>query len=368
MGSKLNGEKKILIISRYFAPEATVGAKRFSFLSKILENNYTDLHVLTIKEKYIISKDYTLSSGGLAHRVSMFPPFPIKNNHIFAKIFNRAWASGYLCLIDPQSGWILPALTRGLKIIRENGINTVIATGPPFSTMVIGMLLKLMTNISLILDYRDPWTNIDLKFYRNVFVKKINDFLEISAVRQASAIVFCTKMMRDNFVKEFGKYTKATTHVVTNGFQRAENIVPLPLGENRKNMVYAGSFYGARSIALLAEPLFRLLKEGSINKDNFCLHIFGKLKDSDRKAIQEYDLHEMVSEHPPVPHRQLIQYLKSADILLLMISNKMSYSASYKFYDYLSAEKAHTGHSARTFRHGADDARDRLRPVCLHKQ
>ena len=339
MGCDLKESKNILILSFHFAPDAMVGAKRFSFLSKILQKNYSEMHVLTVKEKYITVKDHTLFSGGKIHRVAMCPLFPIEKNNIIAKTFNRLWGSGYLCLIDPYSGWILPGLIKGLKIIKDKRINTVIATGPPFSTMVLGLLLKLTSNVSLILDYRDPWTNIDLKFYRNTFVKIINDFLEKITIRHASAIVFCTQMMKDNFIKDFGKFPKAATHVVTNGFYSAKNCQPLSLEENKKNMVYAGAFYGERKISLLAEPLFELLKKGMISKNNFCFHIFGKLKDFDREVIKKYDLQEIIKEYPLVPHKQLIQLLKSADILVLIISNKMKYSVSYKFYDYLSTGK-----------------------------
>ena len=339
--SNSNNSKKILIISYYFAPGGTVGAKRFTFLSKILQEQFPELYVLTVKEKYLTSRDNSLSSGGEIHRVAMYPPFPIqmKNQIIIEKICNRLWTNGYFCLIDPYSGWILPGLIRGLKIVKAKKINTVIATGPPFSTMVIGLLLKSIANVSLILDYRDPWTNIDLKFYNNKFVKKTNTLLEIVAIKNASAIVFNTHNMKDNFLKSFGTYTKAVTHVITNGFHTAENIQPLSLGNKKINMVYAGVFYGERKISLLLEPLSRLLEEGLISKDNFCFHIFGTLKNSDKEAIKEYNLQGIVKEHLQVPHNHLLQLLRSANILVLIISKKMSYSVSYKFYDYLSVKR-----------------------------
>ena len=332
-------EKKILILSFYFAPSAMVGGKRFTFLSKIIQENYPELHVLTLREKYFTSRDDSLSSVGVIHHTGMYPPYTIKNSNIFKRIFNRLWWDGYLCFVDPYSGWILPGLLKSLRIIKDKKIDLVIATGPPFSSMVIGLLLNLVTGVELILDYRDPWTNFDSKFYRNVWVKKINDFLERVAIRRASALVFCTRVMKDNFIKKLGKYTKAASYVVTNGFHSTDNIQPLSLGKNRKNMVDAGAFYGERKIRLLAEPIHQLLKEGVINKDNFCFHIFGELKNDDRAVIGKYDLQDVIIEHPIVPHKQLLRYLKAADVLVLMISNKMSYSISYKFYDYLSVRK-----------------------------
>ena len=147
----LKVRKKNLMISFYFAPEPAVGAKRFSFLSKMLQEKFTEIHVLTVNEKYITaSRDDTVLYGGKVHRVAMYPPFPLKNGSFAAKVFNRLWGKSFFYLTDPYSGWILPGLIRGLKIIRSNKIDTVIATGPPFSTMILGLFLKLMSNVSLI--------------------------------------------------------------------------------------------------------------------------------------------------------------------------------------------------------------------------
>ena len=48
--------KRILIISLFFEPDTRVGGKRFSFLSRIFQEKYHDLHILTLKEKCIPQK------------------------------------------------------------------------------------------------------------------------------------------------------------------------------------------------------------------------------------------------------------------------------------------------------------------------
>lgn len=332
-----NQTKKILIISLFFPPSTMVGGKRLSFLSEILEKTYSDLHVLTLKEKYVSQKDHSLPFGGIIHRTGMYPPHPIKTSNIFMKIFNRVWCS-YLCLVDSSSGWILPGLIKGLRIIKDEKIDLIISTGPPFSSMVIGLLLNYFTRVPLILDYRDPWSNFK-SIHRKVLIERINDMLERLAIRRASALVFCSQMMRDDFIKSLGKFTKATLHVVHNGFHNKDTIEPLSLGRGRKNMVYAGSFYGQRKIKLLVAPLLQLSDEGSITKDSFCFHIFGKLKDDDREVIKEYDLQDIIIEHSPIPYKQIIKYLKGADILFLPSGSDVSQCIPFKFYDYLSVER-----------------------------
>jgi len=334
----LNDQKKgLLIISLFFEPDSRVGGKRFSFLSRVLQEKYPDLHVLTLKEKYIPQKDNSLNSAGTIHRAGMYPSYPIKVNNTFKRIFNRLWVD-YLCFVDPFSGWILPALFKGLKIVKNKKINIIIATGPPFSPMVVAFLVSIMTKTKLILDYRDPWSNQNWK-NQKVFRNKFNELFEKMAIGCASALVFCSRIMMENFRDSLGKYTQATYHVITNGFYNRDAIEPLSLGNAKKNMVYAGKFYGERSISLLAKPLSHLFNKGVISKDNFCCYIFGRLRNEDRQVIKKYGLSEIIKEQSWMSYEQIIKYLKGADILFLPSGSDVSYAIPFKFYDYLSVKR-----------------------------
>jgi len=333
----LNEEKRILIISLLFEPNMRVGAKRFTFLSEILQKKYSELHVLTLKDKCMLKRDNSLTGGGTVHRSGMYPTYPFEISSIFKRIFNRLWVD-YLCLVDPSSGWILPALFKGLKIIKTNKINLIIVTGPPFSPMVVAFLLSLMTRTKLILDYRDPWSNQNWKHHQ-IFRKNFNNLLEKLTIRRASAIVFCSQIMMENFRNRLGKYTKAKYHVVTNGFHNRDDIRPLSLGNGKRNMVYAGSLRGERRIKTLARPLRQLLNEGLIGKDTFCFHIFGNLIKEDREIIIKYGLEEIIKKQDRLPYDQIIKCLKGADILFLPSGSDFSYAIPFKFFDYLSVKR-----------------------------
>ena len=329
--------KKILIISLFFAPSAMVGGKRFSFLSRILQKKYPELHVLTLKKKYISPQDKSLKYGGTIHRSGMYPPHPINKNNLFKRVFNRLWEQ-YLCFLDPFCGWILPAIIKGLKIIKDYKIDLIIVTCPPFSPVAVGFMLSLLTGAKLIIDYRDPWTSHD-RIYGKIFGKKVNKFVEKVFVKRAEALVFCSQIMKENFLESFDKYTKAPCYVVTNGFHNNGTVQPISLGKDRKNMLYAGSFHGERKIELLVKSLFKLLDEGLITKDSFCFHIFGKIKNEDKQVIEKLGLECIIKEHTPVRHEKIIKYMKDADILFLPSGTNVGYAVPYKFFDYLSIKR-----------------------------
>jgi glycosyltransferase involved in cell wall biosynthesis len=146
-------------------------------------------------------------------------------------------------------------------------------------------------------------------------------------------------MMKNNFIDEFGIKNITRCHIIHNGFNNKKEISPLYLENSKIHIIYAGEIYGERKITLFAKPLLTLLNKRIINQDNFCFHIFGKLKDHDKKVIQDYQLSGIIKEHPILPYSEILRYLKAADLLILIVSNKMSYSISYKFFDYLSVRK-----------------------------
>jgi glycosyltransferase involved in cell wall biosynthesis len=335
----LNKEKpKVLVVSFFLAPSKKVGGKRFTFLSEVLNAECSELHFLTLDEKKIPEKDYFFKSAGTKHFAQMYPYYyPGDEGNVLRKIFIKLWIY-YLCLVDPFSGWIIPAIIKGLRVIKDNEIDIIISTCPPFSAAVIGYFLSRMTSAKLILDYRDPWSNIRRK-NRRILRRKFNELLEQRIVKHASAAVFCSRIMMEDFKKSFGKYTNANCYVITNGFYDKDIIKSLTFGNGKKNLVYSGTFYGDRKIELLAKPLSTLLKEEVITKDNFCIHIFGKLNKKDLQVIKKHRLYEMIIEKTWLPYEKLIKFLKGVDILLLLSGSDVKYAIPFKFFDYLSVKR-----------------------------
>jgi len=338
----ISQNKNVLIIAFHFAPSGAVGGKRFSFLSHKLHDSHCKLHVLTVKKKYLLQKDYSLPFSGTIHRTTIFPPFPLHGSNIFKRAFLRVWTK-YLCLIDPYSGWIIPSLIKGITTLRKNKIDTIIVTGPPFSPVLSALLLNILFRTRFIIDYRDPWTTHPWSIrdkYGNVFFKVINCMLEKIAVRLSSDLVFASYKMKNRFLEVFGKKLKANCHVINNGYNNSDKVKPSSLDKGRINLVFAGELYGERKIELIAKPISALLKKGSITREKCRFHIFGKLKEYDKKLIEEYDLGDIIKEYRPVPHNKIMEYLKGADILVLISGLAVDYAIPYKFYDYMSARKS----------------------------
>ncbi len=328
-------KKNLLLISLFFSPSETVGAKRFSYLSYYLKKNSYNVSVLTIKNKYYQHLDNTLKFDGKVFKSIMFPPFPIKKNNISKKILNWFWGNLTHTYFDPYIGWLLPGIIKGYNVIKKNNIDIIIVTGPPFSSFLIGYFLSQLMKTKLILDFRDPWT-----FYHgnlSTLGLKFCKWIEKKMMNFADALVFNTNKSAFAY-KEF--IHKEKIYVVANGFDsNMKESGPAYLEKDKIVILYTGNFYGDRKLNYLFEPIQRLYAKKLIKKDSIAIHVFGKLRDEDLEIINDLKFQNLVFEHDKVDYEKVISYMKGADILYLPQGGDVKYSVPFKFFDYLNAKK-----------------------------
>ena len=324
----------ILLISYYFSPDNRVGARRFSYLSEYLYRKGLNPHVLTIKEKYINQKDSSINSNGIVHRTSLFPSFPLSR---FQKV-NRAYEILF-GQIDNNIGWFLPGIISGFKIIKKYKINTVVVTGPPFSSFLIPYALSFFLKFKLIIDYRDPWTVDDHNGGISRFEKEYNNFFEKLILKEAEKIIFNTLRTKEAYLALNLKFKiEEKSFVINNSYFFENNILPKFLEKDKKVIIYGGNFYGNRRLKYIFEPLIKLFGTEEI-KNKISLHIFGKIHDEDIELLKTLNLTEIIVEHKKVDYSLLMQYMKGSDILYLSQGEDHRYSIPYKLIDYLTIKK-----------------------------
>jgi glycosyltransferase involved in cell wall biosynthesis len=332
----------VLVISYHFAPSTKVGAKRFGYLSRLFQEKYFNTHVLTVDDAYLSERDESVPYGGTIHRSKVFPLHEnVFKRNILTKIFYHFWLR-YFAVLDPYCGMIFPGLIKGLRIIKRNEIDVIIASGPPFSPFVLASILSSITGTKLILDYRDPWSNSESRYahswFSRVVIRGVNMLFERAVVARASAAVFATGLMKEHFLARFGAHTRADIYVITNGFEKLETVEPLFLEESRKTILYAGSLVYERNIALLAECVQGLTRRGMIRENSVAIHIFAStVNTKNKEAIEK--MGRLLIVHEPVEYKTVLRYMKGADILYLTSSAEVLYAIPYKFYDYINMKR-----------------------------
>ncbi len=332
--------KKILVISHFYFPDARVGAKRFGNLVEGFAPYFKQVHIVSLKRKHIPSIDDSLIPHGEPHLAGMFPKYPLKKTSWFRRLLSRYWEK-FFCISDPFSGWIPFATLKSLYVVFSKKIDVIIATGPPFSAMITGILVKMFTGKALILDYRDPWSNGNIKFPKplgnqwNYLFEKIGNVL-------ADRIVFCSQIMLDNYLEHFGQGRVESCHVLTNGYKDNKAAISgtsISLNKNKFNLLYAGNFYGGRSLSLIAAPLRKLKDQKILSEGNFKFSIFGNLQAKDKKIILDYQISDLFEISPPIAYDEVLNKMCMADSLFLPSGGDVPYAIPFKFFDYLKARK-----------------------------
>lgn len=225
---------------------------------------------------------------------------------------------------DEIAGWFLPAVIRGFRTVRSERIDVIFATGRPWTTLVIGAALKLITRRPLVADFRDPWMTNPFRLQYSGLKNKLEGWLESFVVRSADVIIANTDYLREEFVERFGDSVRARCVTIINGFDAAEfaNVVPgRPKGyENACVMTHSGFLYGKRDPRFLLEAIKLLRDSGGIADGEFLCNLVGQteLPYDLAEYLKTNALTDLVRLTGHVSYEESLAQLAGSDVALLL--------------------------------------------------
>ena len=159
---------RVLFISYAFPPVGGAGVQRVTKFIKYLADTGWDASVLTVANPSVPVMDHSLIAElpPQTHivRARTFEPsyaakHAISSGHAAltrGKAMLRKLAAGVL-QPDPQVLWMPAAWRAATHLLRRTQHDAIIASGPPFSSFLLGAALSRRSGLPLILDYRDEW-------------------------------------------------------------------------------------------------------------------------------------------------------------------------------------------------------------------
>jgi glycosyltransferase involved in cell wall biosynthesis len=236
--------------------------------------------------------------------------------------------------------WVLPAALRELQ---RRPIRAIYATGDPFSSHILGAILKVRTKLPLVLDYRDEWT-LDPVYRASQSRHRARfQFIERGQQRcvidKADRVVVVTDSARNAFVEEYGAAHKFLT--IRNGYDTEdfETAVDPNLSRANFHIVYTG-----HTLDLIYRPdtflggLRQGLDRSPALRASLRVSFVGNLDHESRATIQRLNLEPWVRVVGYVPHAQSVGYLRHADLLLL-IARRIPSRMTGKVYEYIGSGK-----------------------------
>ncbi len=358
-------KKKVLIITYYWPPSGGAGVQRWLKLSKYLPDFGIEPIILTVDEhhaSYPILDETLLLDVDPDLKVIKTKSFEVlnwykkfqKNKKIpyggFASSSQdigflektMRFVRGNFFIPDARIGWNKYALKEALRLISAEGIETIITTGTPHSTHLIGLKIKQKySNIQWFADFRDPWTDI---FYNDLLMQtklaqKINASQEKNVLEQADCVITVGENLKEMLLLKSKENLAEKFFILENGFDSADfHTLPIKEPSDHFKILYLGTAsidYPFQSV-LEAIDLIPLAEKKKIQ-----LEIIGSFDYETDQLFKKYDKSFSIIKKPYVPHNEVPVQLNSADMLILMIPKTKNDKAitTGKIFEYLAIKK-----------------------------
>ncbi len=338
--------KRLLVLSYYFPPMGMSGVQRTLKFVKYLPEFGWQPVVLTIKPRGSYGYDPALleeiPDTEIVRTFSFDPLYLSPSKHRPSAVARRGMISGLnrFFIPDNKLGWIPFAVSRGLSIAKEQSIDAIYSTAPPFSSHLAALALKRKLRIPLICDFRDAWTRNPQAAYASPLHQRLDRFLEQRVFKNADRVVAINQEIVDSFVSVHPEIGSDKFKVLPQGFDPADFESVAPIKQSKFTIVYTGTFVEKRT----PEPLLNALKIiRELHPEifsNIQVIFAGTFRQQDKDMVRLAGMEQIVEFKGYVPHKESIALLKSADLLWLVIHpSEGTTVATGKLYEYLGAQK-----------------------------
>ena len=247
----------------------------------------------------------------------------------------------YVACPDPQRVWVPFAIRLADQVIRKRGIDTLLISIPPYSSMSIGVELKRrFPGVKLISDIRDDWRGFYLPYYDNAATprkQRIAERLERELIESSDYVSAITAAQMENIRSRYPQQATSKFVCVPNGYNPDlyANLSREPAASRKMVLTYFGSVYlnPCYSPALLLDALDSL--PDSI-RENVEIRFVGRVA----REAQSLLANRRVTIHQIgfLPQGEAVRYLQDTDYLVLISRDRTGHCG--KLFDYLAAGRA----------------------------
>jgi glycosyltransferase involved in cell wall biosynthesis len=219
-------------------------------------------------------------------------------------------------------GWLPFAVRAGEAIIREEDIDVIFATAPVTTSLLIGYVLKRRTRKPLVLDFRDPWTQNVFTTYPTRVHRRLQEKMESVVLRSADHVVTTTKEMSRGLIDKY-PFLRDRCATITNGFDSSDfRDLRRSASSERFTITYAGSLYGLQTAPHFLAALGNLMGTRRDLRDKIRVVFVGHKNWRTVRLVQELGLEHVVEMNGFVAHRESLQWMLNADVLLLVMGQR----------------------------------------------
>ncbi len=367
-------KSRFLAIANSFSPATTPTSNRTTKLLKHLKATW-DIQVITATPNSVLD-DIPVHMvkpwypGGLLKWISKLKLDKLTQLIVFP---------------DDDVFWVIPAILKGLKVIRQAKSEAIVVFMMPYSAGLVGIVLKWMTGLPLVLNLDDSLTCTDMHpFFPTWLHYQMTRWLEDFYVQQADEIIYVSQFNLEEVRRRQPLNQQSKFNLVRYGADADDffhqHDVSLTQQSPNFSIVYIGGMNGWYDFCEHVEkppmfnriyqwwmrlgryelskvdfrtssPMFignavkQILRQEELWKDRIKVDIYGnKFPDSVvSMALSNQQLTEIVSVSGSIPNTKAIQVACDADLLFMTLPKRMDESSggriSAKTYEYLMSDR-----------------------------
>jgi glycosyltransferase involved in cell wall biosynthesis len=357
--------KKVLIISYYFPPSGGPGVQRVLKFVKYLPEFGWEPIVLTVEGGDFPARDESLLSeippATKVFRTKIFEPYrmyrkltgkpaaaPVDVENIPLGKGKRSLTerlAGFVretfFIPDARIGWYPYALPSAMEIVKQEKVDALYSSSPPYSSAVIARELHRRTGLPWIAGFRDPWIGFISSPNRWSFPRMIDKYLERSVYEDANLVECAWGGIVKDFQNKYPQVSPLKCLHLPNGFDPDDYPPFTEVVHEKFTITYTGSMYGRRNPASLLRAVEELVREGKVDEQRIHLKFIGRFGAEVKTMFDESTLKGAIEVVPYIAHRESIEELLKADCLLLVVdeSKESSEIVPGKVFEYLGAHR-----------------------------
>lgn len=375
--------KKVLLITYHFPPDNAVGGLRMAKFARNLPSFGWEPSVLTVMDRYREGIDATRlqdvmdleiirtielpSARNIYLRLKAFFLSAVKNKKIDITYLNDSYITKLkadpiagregifqrlkryfipllMVLPDDKRNWVIPAAFRAVLEVRRRGFDCVITSSPPHSTHLIGLIVKKLTNVKWVADFRDPWVdNLCAKspLIRSALSDRTERWMEKKVVENADRVITTTEAFADIFKKRYDGKPDGSILCIPNGIDTSKFTNKKEVEKYGEfTITYAGTIYEGRTPEPVFKAVAELIKEDRIQGSDIRIKLVGNCRhigsEETTEVVRRHGLDGVVELSPFIPHNEAISVMRRSHLLLLLAPNQ-PLAVPAKIYDYFGS-------------------------------
>ena len=249
---------------------------------------------------------------------------------------------------DAQILWNRDAYRVGRQTLASLRHDVIVATAPPFSSLLLGRKLAIAAKLPYVIDYRDEW-DLSNNHWENKrpgpIATAVQRRMQNAAMKQADLILSTSPGSAAQLAKRASQagLTRTSEHIY-NGYD-PDDFPPLPEqpredfgnGTDRYRLTFAGTLWALNSIEAFARGVESLPPEEARQLELVC--VGRRLEDEERFLDQIEAAGVAVVRMGFVSHQRAIELIQRSDGLLqqTLVADGTDRVISAKTFEYIAA-------------------------------